>query len=108
MESEIVRVVSLSTTEISEITRLKIPWRRRCRRRRAKTLIFCYISIITEDIYLKLGVRVQSPNSNPYYQGKLFKMHFYFGILPFFNLEFLFSIKHLTAERWHPYAVLLF
>ena len=26
----------------------------------------------------------------------------------FFDLDFLSSIKHLTGERWHPHAVLLF
>ena len=23
-------------------------------------------------------------------------------LFPFFNLDFLFSVKHPTAERWHP------
>ena len=44
----------------------------------AKILTFCNISVFTEDIYLKLGVCVHYPKSNPYYQGrKQFKMHFF-------------------------------
>ena len=34
----------------------------------AKTVTFCNISVITEDVYLKLGVCVHYPKSNPYYQ----------------------------------------
>ena len=41
-------------------------------------LRFCYISVICEDIYLKLGICVQYPKSNPYYQGRQFKMQFFF------------------------------
>ena len=37
----------------------------RCRR--AKTLTFCNISVITEDIHLKLGVYVHHPKTSPYY-----------------------------------------
>ena len=71
---------------------------------------FFNIPVITEDIYLKLGVCVHYPESNPYYQGRQFKMHFFFlqNNSPFFSLDFLFSIKHPTAERWHQHAVLLF
>ena len=29
-------------------------------------------------------------------------------LCPFFDLDFISSIKHPTAERWHPHAVLLF
>ena len=28
--------------------------------------------------------------------------------MQFFDLDILFSIKHSTAERWHPHVVLLF
>ena len=42
-----------------------------------KILTFCNISVITENIYLKLGVCVHYPKSNPYYQGSRFKMHFF-------------------------------
>ena len=31
---------------------------------------------------------------------------FFFKIMPHFRLDFFPSIKHLTAERWHPHAVL--
>ena len=41
------------------------------------------ISLITEAIYLKLGICAHFPKSNPYYQGKLFKMHFFFNYAPF-------------------------
>ena len=70
-----------------------------CRRRgRAKTLT-CNISIITEDIYSKLKIRVHYPSSNPYYQGREFKMHFLFGIMPLFRLRLfiLYQIPHSLA-----------
>ena len=44
-------------------------WRRlhlRRRRRRAKTWTFCNISVITEDIYLKLGLVVHYEKGNSY------------------------------------------
>ena len=43
----------------------------------AETLAFCDTSLITEDIYLKFGVCVHYPKSNPYYQEKQFKIHFF-------------------------------
>ena len=52
----------------------------------AKTLTFLIISVITEDIYLKLGVCVHYPESNPYYQGRSFKMYF-FRIMPLFCIR---------------------
>ena len=49
---------------------LSQPWRRRRRRlwrwRRAKTLTFSNISVITEDIYLKPRVVVHYQKGNPY------------------------------------------
>ena len=42
----------------------------------SSSLTFCNISLITEDIYLKLATCVHYPKSNLYYQGRLFKMHF--------------------------------
>ena len=42
----------------------------------AKTMTFCNISVITEAIYLKLGVCVHYPKRNSYYQGRQFNMHF--------------------------------
>ena len=57
------------------------PWHcRSC----AKTLTFCNISVVTEDIYLKLGVCVHYPKSNLYYQGRQFKMYLY-RIMPLFS-----------------------
>ena len=81
--------------------------KRRRPRRRAKTLAFCIISIITDDICLKHGVSVHYTKSNPYLQGRQFKMHFFPELCPFFDLTILSSIKHPTAECWHPHAVLL-
>ena len=43
----------------------------------AKTVTFYNISLITEDIYMKLGVYVHYHKSNPCYQGSQFKMHFF-------------------------------
>ena len=54
--------------------------------------------------YLKLGICVHCPKSNPYYQGRQFKMHF----LRIMALDFLSHIKHPTAKHWHLHAVLLF
>ena len=34
-------------------------------------------------------------------------MHYFQNYAPFFYLDFLFSIKHPTAERWHTHGVLL-
>ena len=42
-----------------------------------KSVTFLNISVITEDIFLKLGVCVHYPKSNPCYQGRQFKMHFF-------------------------------
>ena len=57
----------------------------------SSSLTFCKISIITEDIYLKLGVSVHHPKRNPYYQGRQFKMHFFFqNYGPFSKIVFLF------------------
>ena len=51
-------------------------------------LAFCKISVITEDIYLKLGLCVHYQRSNPYYQGRQFKMHFFFSqIYALFQLK---------------------
>ena len=47
--------------------------RRRCH---AETVTFCNISVITEDICLKLGVCIYYPKSNPYYQRRQFEMFF--------------------------------
>ena len=41
------------------------------------------ISVITEDIHSKLRVCVPYPKSNPYYQGRQFKMHFFQNYAPF-------------------------
>ena len=57
--------------------------RRRCR---AKTVTFCNISVITEDIYLKLRVWVHFPVNNPYYQWRQFKKKKNIGIMPLFRI----------------------
>ena len=54
-----------------------------CFRRPAKTLKFCNISVITEDVYVKLGICVHYPKSNPYDQGRQFKLHFFQNYAPF-------------------------
>ena len=78
----------------------------RCRRRpHAKTLTFCNISVITEDIYLKLGICKYS-KSNPYYQGRQF--NFFSELCPFFHLNILCSIKHLTAILFFHLLMLSF
>ena len=79
-------------------------------RRRAKSVTFCNIYVITEDIYLKLGMCVHYSKSNPYYQRRQYKMLFFFfsELCPFSNKTFSFFIKHPTAERLHPYAGLMF
>ena len=71
-------------------------------------MTFCNICVITEDIYFKLYVCVHYPKGNPCYEGGQFKMQFFSELCPFFDLDFLSSIKHPTAERWRPHAVLLF
>ena len=62
------------------------------------------ISVITEDIYLKLRVVVhyQKENDTSRKGNPLF---FWTKLCPFFDLEFS---NEATAERWHPHAVLLF
>ena len=45
----------------------------------------------TEDFYLKLGLSVHYLRSNPYYQGRSFKMHFFFIIILTCNI-FLMSV----------------
>ena len=61
-----------------------------------KTWTFCNISVFTEDIYLKLRVCVHFPKSNPYYQGRQFKMLFFYflELYPFINLKISSSMKH--------------
>ena len=41
-----------------------------------KKLTFVNISVITEDVYFKLGICVHYTKSNSYYQDRQFKMHF--------------------------------
>ena len=49
-----------------------------------KTLTFCNISFITDDINMELGICVHYPKSNPYCQGRQFKMYFS-RIIPLFR-----------------------
>ena len=58
-------------------------------------------------MYLNLGICVHYPKSNPYYQGRQFKKHFFQNYAPVLT-DFLTSIKHPMVERWHPHVVLLF
>ena len=78
-----------------------------CRRRRAKTVAFCNISVFSEDIYLKLRICVHYPKSNPYYQGRQFNF-FLQNYAPFSTYNLLSTIKHPTDEPWHLNAALLF
>ena len=59
---------------------------------RVKTLTFCNISVISEDIYLKLKLCVHYPKSNPYYQGKQFI--FFLRTMPLFPLIILYQAVH--------------
>ena len=71
-------------------------------------LTFSSISVITEDIYLKF-LCVHHPNRNPYYQGRQFKMHFFFfffsELCPFFDLQklwhFALSLLLLKVFTWN-------
>ena len=65
-----------------------------------KCLTFCNISVITEDIDLKLGVYVHCQKSNPYYQGRQFR--FLSELCPLFSLRIFILYRHPTYERWHP------
>ena len=84
------KTISLSTEFLawlfSEKTRgIAIALALSCCRRHAKTLTFCNISVINEDINLKLGLCVHYPKRNPYYQGRQIKMiFFFFRIMPLF------------------------
>ena len=54
-------------------------------------------------MYLKFGLCVQDSKSSPCYT---IQNEFFFSELcPFFDLNFLSSIKHPTAKRWHLHAV---
>ena len=67
---------------------------RRRQRRRAKTLTFSNISVITEDIYLELKTSCSLSKGEPITVEEV--------ILQFFFLN------AATSEGWHPHAVLLF
>ena len=57
-------------------------------------LTFCNISVITEDINLKLGVYIRQPKTNPYYKGKQFKIS---QLCPFFDLNFFFIFCDISV-----------
>ena len=66
------------------------------------------MSVITEVIYLKLGVCVLYPQNNPYYQGRQFKMHFSFqNYAPFLTLTF-YPAPHIPALAPACGALVLF
>ena len=65
-----------------------------------KTLTKCNISIITEDIYLKLRVCVHYPKSNHNYEGRQLNFFcFSFRIMPLFRLTvcILYQVPHSQA-----------
>ena len=53
-----------------------------------KTLTFSNISVITEDIYLKLRVAVHYQKGEPIPVGEVILHFFLTKLCPFFNLEF--------------------
>ena len=73
-----------------------------------QNLTFCNISVITEDIYLKLWVCVHYPKSSPYYQGRQFKMLFFFRIMTLFPLRLfiLYQAPH-SRELAHACSALV-
>ena len=48
-------------------------------------LTFCNSSVITEDNYLKLGLCVQYPNNNPYYQVTIQNAFFFSRVMLLFS-----------------------
>ena len=69
-----------------------------------KTLIFSNISVITEDIYLKLRVFVHYQKGTHISRGGNPPI-FFDKVTPLFRQNFL---NAAAAECWHPHAVLLF
>ena len=71
-------------------------------RRRAKTWTFCDISVITEDIYLELGLVVHYEKGNiPI--GEVTLKIFLAQLCPFFDLEEPASVAQLDAPSdWRP------
>ena len=82
-------VVGVSSAVFEEnVALLSQPWRRRLRHR-AKTLTFSNISVIIEDIYLKLRVVVHYQKGEPIPVGEVILYLFFLTKLcPFFDLEF--------------------
>ena len=74
----------------------------------AKTLTFCNISVIVENIFLKREVYVHYPKSNPYDQARQFKMHFFSELCPLFRF-ILFNPLSSTRKRcsclWYSSSV---
>ena len=74
-----------------------------------KTLTFCNISVITEDIFLKLRICLHYPKSNSNYQGRQFKIHFFFFFFFFFAFFFFFFFLNYAPfsrapavdRQWH-------
>ena len=73
-------------------------------------MTFCNtcISVITEDIYLKLVCVYTIQRVIHTLKTDHSKCLFFSELCPFFDFDILSSIKHPTAERWPPHAVLLF
>ena len=72
-----------------------------------KILTFCNISVIIEDIYLKLWLCVHYSKTIHTIKGNNSKCRFFQKNAPFSTWTFLSCIKHPTAECWHLHAVLL-
>ena len=60
-------------------------------------MIFCNISVITKYIDLKFEVFVHYPKSNPYYQGRQFKMLF-FRIMNLFRFRRQYFPSHFSQQ----------
>ena len=69
-----------------------------------KTVTFCNISVIVEDIYWKLLSMCSLSKEQCILARETVQNAFFF----FLVIDFLSSIKHSTAKPWYLHAVLLF
>ena len=65
----------------------------------------CNFSVFTEDIYLKLGICVQYPKSNLYYQRGHSNTQF-FRIMPFFLLRKTLTFRKISVITENIYLIL--
>ena len=61
---------------------------------------FDIVSVITEDIYLKLRLVVHYHMGNPNLIGEVI-LNFFYIVMPLFCLR---NINAAAAERWHQHA----